>query len=1150
MKKQEAINLIKKTLENNFDIDSFQRLVVNIFKDYETASTKVVRSKYIKKAYSPFIDHYVRLVTFRDLNKRVVDAIVVYLKTQSTFKARTRQRNFILDYIKQRHKDGVLVAFVHPNEKDWRFSFVKLESDIERDEKGQIKDVEKITSAKRASFLVGANENSHTAQKQLLPLLESDEQPRFESIAQSFSVEKVTKEFFEKYRELFHRTEESLRKSIEKNLPVEKEFKEKEISTIDFAKKLLGQIVFLYFVQKKGWLGVPRDGKWGEGSKKFLRKLFNEDLISYGNFFNEVLEPLFYEALADDRGKLAYWSKFDCRIPFLNGGLFEPIQGYSWEKTDIELPNDLFSNSRETKESDIGDGILDVFDRFNFTVKEDEPLETEVAIDPEMLGKVFENLLEIKDRKSKGTYYTPREIVHYMCQESLINYLDTELGEKVSQEDISILMKDGASIIEYEEARQNGVKYEDKKKYGKLPEGVTTNAGVIDQKLRDIKICDPAIGSGAFPVGMMNEIVNARNILTTYMPDKEERTPYEFKRHAIANSLYGVDIDPGAVEIAKLRLWLSLIVDEDSMDHIRPLPNLDYKIMQGNSLLEEYEGVKLIDEGYFEDSNQREKEIAGLKEKQSKLQKEFIELHGQGKLSDARKAELDKSMSSINKRLKELTKSDRKVENPNLFGTIDKRREMADKLLDLQKQFFETAGRSDKPRLKEQIEDLGWELIEETLKQEGKEDKIKEVRKFRSSNTKPFFLWKLHFAEVFKENGGFDVVIANPPYVRVDDIPRKEKLTYKRKYTTSTGKYDLYYLFFELAVRIKGENGRITFISPNKFTAATSATNLRKFLLEESKYFKIISTSKLRIFEEASNYPIISIWYSDNPNKESDAIVKEASNVKDLGKYNKADSYSCGMEDFEYFPDKTIPINISQSQFTLVIGLYKGMTTSLGDYLTINEGLRIPKRFEKEGKFSNKYIPIVKQFQFSRYSEVKTGAFIDSKELNDVISNKSERYTNIQKNKILIEEDALAASCTIDTRRRVPQGGVYFATLKKAYEKKDLKLLIGLINSKIFSYIYEVTFAGMHMGGGYLRFRSSFLSSIPIPSLAEEKTEKIISLVRIILNSGVESESPSSRSTRLKKLEEKIDRLIYKLYGLTKEEIEIVEKFYKEKTKK
>ena len=156
--------------------------------------------------------------------------------------------------------------------------------------------------------------------------------------------------------------------------------------------------------------------------------------FDYGNFFNDVLEPLFYEALATERTNDVF-THFNCKIPFLNGGLFEPINDYNWEETDIRIDNDL-----------IGD-VFKTFDQYNFTVREDEPLEKEVAVDPEMLGKVFENLLPENLRKGKGAYYTPRTIVHYMCQESLINYLDTEC-EPVSKEDIETLIREGEKVLE------------------------------------------------------------------------------------------------------------------------------------------------------------------------------------------------------------------------------------------------------------------------------------------------------------------------------------------------------------------------------------------------------------------------------------------------------------------------------------------------------------------------------------------------------------------------------------------------------------------------------------------------------------------------------------------------------------------------------
>src|SRR3989338_7676680 len=377
----------------------------------------------------------------------------------------------------------------------------------------------------------------------------------------------VTKEFFSEYKELFLKLKESLERVLESDKRVKKEFEEKNISSVDFAKKLLGQVVFIYFLQKKGWLGVTKDksgafNHWGTGPKNFLRRLFDKEIVHYDNFFNDILEPLFYEALATERDD-DYYSRFNCKIPFLNGGLFEPINDYDWAGTAIVLDNAIFEN------------IFSVFGWFNFTVKEDEPLEKEVAVDPEMLGKVFENLLDVTDRKSKGAFYTPREIVHYMCQQSLINYLET--NSDILREDIEKFIQLGdlalAQIIkEQEQVKKYGKAYDVNEKYS-IPASIKQNHQLVDKLLKEIKVVDPAVGSGAFPVGMMNEIVKARSILSIYF--KEARNDYELKRETIENCLYGVDIESSAVDIAKLRFWLTLIVDELDMKNIKPLPNLD-----------------------------------------------------------------------------------------------------------------------------------------------------------------------------------------------------------------------------------------------------------------------------------------------------------------------------------------------------------------------------------------------------------------------------------------------------------------------------------------------------------------------------------------------------------------------------------------------
>jgi len=446
MDKISAQKLIQKPLQGSFNKEQFIYLAKNVLNHIEEAPF-TYKGNLVFDDFADSIQSVERIGKYQDPEEKLIDVLIVRLKKEASLdRARTRQRNFVTKYLKGSRggvlKDAALVAFVSPNDDDWRFSLVKMEYKF--NDKGKVE--EEFTPARRYSFLVGKHENSHTAQSCLLPLLLDDEvNPTLKELEEVFSVEKVTKEFFEKYRDIFLKLKESLDEIVKKDKKLKEDFKAKDINTIDFTKKLLGQIVFLYFLQKKGWFGVPRGKDWGEGDKQFLRHLFEKAEHAKKNFFNDYLEPLFYQALRYDRSADdEYFSQFDCKIPFLNGGLFDPISDYDWVDTDIGLPNEIFSNDIKTKEGDVGSGILDIFDRYNFTVKEDEPLEKEVAVDPEMLGKVFENLLEVKDRKSKGTYYTPREIVHYMCQESLANYLSACFAQACLATEVDLPAPSGA----------------------------------------------------------------------------------------------------------------------------------------------------------------------------------------------------------------------------------------------------------------------------------------------------------------------------------------------------------------------------------------------------------------------------------------------------------------------------------------------------------------------------------------------------------------------------------------------------------------------------------------------------------------------------------------------------------------------------------
>ncbi len=615
MNRAQADILVQQTFTQAFDKNRFANLCRELVNRLDESKAGAWNSQYVKDAFKAHVQRFERLGTYTSPKKETLDVLVVYLTTDAKLeRARTALRNFVADHLKTRdEKDAALVAFVSPSEKAWRFSYVKMEyATVEKDSK-KVGVETRLTPARRFSYIVGAGESCHTAQTRFLDLLqETEADPALADIEEAFSVETVTKEFFTQYVKLFEDIRKALEKLAEQDRTIRDEFTAKGVNTVDFAKKLMGQIVFLYFLQKKGWLGVAKGQDWGSGPHDFLRRLAKGEYGPYANFFNDILEPLFYDELATDRGHAAWSQRFNCRIPFLNGGLFEPLGDYDWRKTDIFLPNDLFTNSAYVvKEEITGTGVLDVFDRYNFTVNEAEPLEKEVAIDPEMLGKVFENLIEDNRRKGLGAYYTPREIVHYMCQESLINYLDTAINTaqtasvSLPRADIETFVHLGEQISHYEAVETHYP-------IG-MPKPIEQHARQIDEALAEITVCDPAVGSGAFPVGMMSEIVRARSALTPYFNAVGERTPYHFKRHAIQNCIYGVDIDAGAVEIAKLRLWLSLVVDEEDVKQIKSLPNLDYKIVAGNSLYGfpfRSQGLAAIEETkkkYFDESDHERK---------------------------------------------------------------------------------------------------------------------------------------------------------------------------------------------------------------------------------------------------------------------------------------------------------------------------------------------------------------------------------------------------------------------------------------------------------------------------------------------------------------------------------------------------------------
>jgi len=269
--------------------------------------------------------------------------------------------------------------------------------------------------------------------------------------------------------------------------------------------------------------------KWENGEKRFMQQLFN-DFSDKAHFHSKCLTKLFFETLNIRRNNDVFEVEglegklYGSRVPYLNGGLFDTDKPEGVLK--IDFPEKYFID------------LLDFFEQYNFTIDENSPDDHEVGIDPEMLGHIFENLLE--ENRDKGPFYTPKEVVQYMCKESLIQHLSSHFNNRL---DISLFLR--SHVVSDELAEKD-------------------NAVLLNELLDKIKVCDPAIGSGAFPIGMLQEIFEAKRFIYPYLKTSKDFNPSQIKKDIIQKSIYGVDIEKGAVDIAQLRFWLSLVVDEEN----------------------------------------------------------------------------------------------------------------------------------------------------------------------------------------------------------------------------------------------------------------------------------------------------------------------------------------------------------------------------------------------------------------------------------------------------------------------------------------------------------------------------------------------------------------------------------------------------------
>jgi adenine-specific DNA-methyltransferase len=455
-----------------------------------------------------------------------------------------------------------------------------------------------------------------------------------------------------------------------------------------------------------------------------------------------------------------------------------------------------------------------------------------------MLGHIFENLLE--DNRDKGAYYTPKEVVHYMSQQSIIEYLKHKLN--CTNGDIENFIKSKV-----------------------ISQFITDNISAIEGLLKKVKVCDPAIGSGAFPMGVLKVIFAALQTLHNCKNVKAEFDEAKIKKDIIQKSIYGIDLERGAVDIARLRFWLSLVVDEDEP---KPLPNLDYKIMQGHSLLEKFEEIPLqfdkakyskklekskdlfgnllnpqlditdylqtneafditeLEDVYFKSSDAKEKRA--IKDKIETFEKEFIKDQVDNKLQ-----ELQHSIDKIIKRIVELQQVD--------FSTI------------------ETTHKVNKLRLEKLQKELASKQKEQEKFIAEKQRLINSfdelIKNFRKN--KPYFLWHLYFMDVF-DNGGFDIVIGNPPYIK--EYTNKSAFNGIRDSSYYMGKMDIWYFFACFCIdMLKADGGIQCFIAQSNWITSSGAAKLRHKVVTQTEMLSFIDFGNYKVFQSAGIQTMIYV---------------------------------------------------------------------------------------------------------------------------------------------------------------------------------------------------------------------------------------------------------------------------------------------------
>ena len=951
---------LKNILSAKFDFDIWKDLLEKIFPKVEifTSIAKITDS-HVKDG-----GHVgnVRLDDGRSLaifNFEVADNVLIP-------RNRRDLRNIAASFIDQDKFHGA-IAFYHSHNKDnYRLTFIAKQTYF--NESGEL--VKKETAPKRYTFLLGPNEPCTTAASRLKELADKKTYGSIylTDVTDAFSVERLNKEFFNGYKAQYKKFIDTLSDTK---------------SNRDYVKKLLGRLVFLQFLQKKGWMGVPvSNAKWEGGDKNYLSKLV-DNYANNNRLLSDVLEPLFFKTLNEKRNGDIADSKLgdNIKIPYLNGGLFDKDR---IDELDIDFPYSYFKD------------LMDFFSQYNFTIDENDPDDSEVGIDPEMLGHIFENLLE--DNKDKGAFYTPKEIVQYMCRQSVIQYLKTHEPSEQYAEAIEQLINDGV-VSPILQNKNIAIRF--------------------TQLLKEVKVCDPAIGSGAFPMGILYVLYHAIHHLHSHAEPHGNFDSTQTKRDIIQNNIFGVDIEQGAVDIARLRFWLALVVDADKP---QPLPNLDYKITCGNSQIYRY-ALDMPIADVFEEYNRVGKENA---RKEKSIWNKFT-------LENYKRLVVGYTEEHTDKVGLKAKINDIK----NCFKTTLAQGDIRQRQLAEQRVYeYEAIPLFGKRKAEE--DPIGYAAAKSKLnKLKEKEHAILNNKKYEKS-----FEWRFEYPQLLDDKGafiGFDIIIANPPYIKEGRMsktffePYKDSPYYK-------GKMDIWYLFACNGLDLLNPNGVLCFIATNNWTTSFGASKLRDKVIKETRICNIVDFGAVMMFESASIQTMIMMFQKDKvtddytfdyrrltaykaTEKEAIAILEPSYKT-----YEQAECYTPTIRRANFY-DK----NITFSQSSDILGVISSLSSVI--YLNdkeIAQGIVFPQDTLNK-KNQQKLGP---QFEINQGIFVLTSAELETLALNqDELSLIKPYYTNENISRYGVQKGNKYWTIYTDSRYKNPNSLDCFPNIKRHLDR-------------------------------------------------------------------------------------------------------------------